>query len=70
MEDNENYTSEGAVNLLEQLKQEVPELEDKVNQILKKVFDVVDILNQEPYSDDPQLREAYGSLIEDHIRTE
>ena len=63
-EDNENYASEGAVNLLEQLKEEVPELEDKINQILEKVFDAVDILKQESYADDPQLQKAYDSLIE------
>ena len=70
-EDNENYASEGAANLLEQLREEAPEfLEDKINQILDKVHDVVDILNQEPYVDDPQLVKAYASLIEDHERTE
>jgi hypothetical protein len=69
-EDNENYASEGAVNLLEQLREEAPELEDKINQILGKVYDVVDILNQVRYNDDPQLVKAYASLIEDHIRTE
>ena len=63
-EGNENYSSEGAVNLLEQLKQEVPELEDKINQILEQVFDAVDILKQESYINDPQLRKAYDSLIE------
>ena len=63
-EDNENYASEGAVNLLEQLKEEVPELEDKINQILEKVFDAVDILKQESYADDPQLVKAHDSLIE------
>ena len=64
-EDNENYASEGAVNLLEQLKEEVPEeLEDKIDQILEKVFDAVDILKQESYADDPQLVKAHDSLIE------
>ena len=63
-EDNENYASEGAVNLLEQLKEEVPELEDKIDQILEKVFDAVDILKQEPYAYDPQLVKAHDSLIE------
>ncbi len=63
-EEDENYTSEGAVNLLEQLKEEVPEIEDKINQILEKVFDAVDILKQESYADDPQLQKAYDSLIE------
>ena len=57
-------SSEGAVNLLEQLKEEVPELEDKINQILEKVFDAVDVLKQESYVDDPELRKAYDSLIE------
>ena len=57
-------SSEGAVNLLEQLKEEVPELEDKINQILGKVFDAVDILKQESYVDDPQLQAAHESLIE------
>lgn len=57
-------TSEGAVNLLEQLKREVPELEDKINQILGKVFDAVDILKQESYVDDPQLQAAHEALIE------
>ena len=66
--DENEESQEGAVNLLEQLKEEMPELEDKVNQILEKVFDVVDILVKEPYADDPELRKAYGSLIEDHIR--
>jgi hypothetical protein len=65
---NENYDGKGAVNLLDQLKEEVPELEDKINQILSQVFDVVDILNQEPYADDPVLGKAYGSLIDDHVR--
>ena len=65
---NENYDGKGAVNLLDQLKEEVPELEDKINQILSQVFDVVDILNQEPYADDPILGKAYGSLIDDHVR--
>ena len=55
---------QGAVNLLEQLKQEMPELEDKVNQILEKVFDAVDILKQETYVNDPQLKQAHESLIE------
>ena len=71
-EDGENYNrgeneegdSEGAVNLLEQLKAEVPELEDKINQVLEKIFVAVDILKQEPYTDDPQLVKAYASLIE------
>ena len=62
--DGENYASEGAVNLLEQLKEEVPELEDKINQIIEKVFDAVDILKQEQYVDDPQLVKAHDSLIE------
>lgn len=57
-------SSEGAVNLLEQLKQEMPELEDKINQILEQVFDAVDILKQESYVDDPQLRKAHESLIQ------
>ena len=57
-------SSEGAVNLLEQLKQEMPELEDKVNQILEKVFDAVDVLKQESYVNDPELRKAHDSLIE------
>lgn len=61
---NENTGGEGAVNLLEQLKEEVPELEYKINQILGQVFDAVDILKQESYVDDPQLRKAYASLIE------
>ena len=61
---NEDYSSEGAVNLLEQLKGEAPELEDKINQILEKVFDAVDVLKQESYVDDPELRKAYDSLIE------
>lgn len=60
----DNESSEGAVNLLEQLKAEVPELEDKINQVLEKVFDAVDILKQEPYADDLQLKKAYASLIE------
>ena len=60
----DNESSEGAVNLLEQLKAEVPELEDKINQVLEKVFVAVDILKQEPYTDDPQLVKAYASLIE------
>jgi len=60
----DNESSEGAINLLEQLKAEVPELEDKINQILEKVFDAVDILKQEPYADDLQLKKAYASLIE------
>jgi len=59
-----NESSEGAVNLLEQLKAEVPELEDKINQVLEKVFDAVDILKQESYADDPQLVKAHASLIE------
>jgi|TARA_R110000764_G_scaffold58168_1_gene126530 hypothetical protein len=63
-EDNENYASEGAANLLEQLREEAPELEDKINQILGKVHDVVDILKHESYADDPQLVKAYASLIE------
>jgi hypothetical protein len=62
-EENEE-SSEGAVNLLEQLKQEMPELEDKVNQILEKVFDAVDVLKQESYVNDPELRKAHDSLIE------
>jgi len=57
-------SSEGAVNLLEQLKEEMPELEDKVNQILGKVFDAVDVLKQESYVDDPQLQAAHEALIE------
>jgi hypothetical protein len=61
---NEDYSSEGAVNLLEQLKGEAPELEDKINQILEKVFDAVDVLKQESYVDDPELRKAHDSLIE------
>ena len=62
---NEGYeSSEGAVNLLEQLKAEVPELEDKINQVLEKVFDAVDILKQESYADDPQLQKVYASLIQ------
>ena len=61
---NEDYSSEGAVNLLEQLKGEAPELEDKINQILEKVFDAVDILKQETYVNDPQLKQAHESLIE------
>lgn len=60
----DNESSEGAVNLLEQLKAEVPELEDKINQVIEKVFDAVDILKQESYADDPQLVKAYASLIE------
>ena len=60
----DNESSEGAVNLLEQLKAEVPELEDKINQVLKKVFDAVDILKQESYADDPQLQKVYASLIQ------
>ena len=56
-------SSQGAVNLLEQLREEVPELEDKINQILGKVFDAVDVLKQESYVDDPELRKAYDSLI-------
>jgi len=63
-EDGENHAGESAVNLLEQLKEEVPELEDKINQIIEKVFDAVDILKQESYADDPQLVKAYDSLIE------
>jgi len=63
-EEDENYASEGAVNLLEQLKEEVPELEDKINQVLEKVFDAVDILKQEQYVDDSQLVKAHDSLIE------
>jgi len=59
-----NVRHDGAVNLLEQLKEEVPELEDKINQILGKVFDAVDILKQESYVDDPQLQAAHESLIE------
>ena len=54
----------GAVNLLEQLIEEAPELEDQINQIIEKVFDAVDILKQEQYVDDPQLQIAYDSLIE------
>ena len=57
-------SSEGAINLLEQLKVEVPELEDKINKILEKVFDAVDILKQETYVNDPQLKKAHESLIE------
>ena len=57
-------SSQGAVNLLEQLREEVPELEDKINQILGKVFDAVDILKQETYVNDPQLKQAHESLIE------
>ena len=60
----DNESSEGAINLLEQLKAEVPELEDKINQVLEKVFDAVDILKQESYVDDPQLVKAHDSLIE------
>ena len=60
----DNESSEGAVNLLEQLKAEVPELEDKINQVIEKVFDAVDILKQESYADDLQLKKAYASLIE------
>lgn len=60
----DNESSEGAVNLLEQLKAEVPELEDKIDQVLEKVFNAVDILKQESYADDPQLQKAYASLIE------
>lgn len=60
----DNESSEGAVNLLEQLKAEVPELEDKINRVLEKVFDAVDILKQESYADDPQLQKVYASLIE------
>jgi len=67
-EDNENYASEGAVNLLDQLLEAPKELEDKINQVLEKVFVAVDILQQERYTDDPQLVKAYASLIEDHIR--
>jgi hypothetical protein len=63
-EDEDNESSEGAVNLLEQLKAEVPELEDKINQVLEKVFDAVDILKQESYADDPQLQKVYASLIQ------
>lgn len=59
-----NVRHDGAVNLLEQLKEEEPELEDKINQILGKVFDAVDILKQESYVDDPELRKAHDSLIE------
>ena len=62
--DENEESSEGAVNLLEQLKQEMPELEDKVNQILEKVFDAVDVLKQESYVNDPELKKAYDSLIE------
>tara|TARA_B100001093_G_C26256162_1_gene770679 strand:+ start:181 stop:435 length:255 start_codon:yes stop_codon:yes gene_type:complete len=62
--DENEESSEGAVNLLEQLKEEVPELEDKINQILGKVFDAVDILKQESYVDDPQLQAAHEALIE------
>ena len=62
--DENEESSEGAVNLLEQLKQEMPELEDKVNQILEKVFDAVDVLKQESYVNDPELRKAHDSLIE------
>ena len=62
--DENEESQEGAVNLLEQLKEEVPELEDKVNQILEKVFDAVDVLKQESYVDDPELRKAHDSLIE------
>jgi hypothetical protein len=42
----------------------MPELEDKVNQILEKVFDAVDVLKQESYVNDPELRKAHDSLIE------
>ena len=63
-EEKDNESSEGAVNLLEQLKAEVPELEDKINQVLEKVFDAVDILKQESYVNDPQLVKAHDSLIE------
>ena len=62
--DENEESSEGAVNLLEQLKQEMPELEDKINQILEKVFDAVDVLKQESYVNDPELKKAYDSLIE------
>ena len=62
--DENEESSEGAVNLLEQLKEEVPELEDKINQMLGKVFDAVDILKQESYVDDPQLQAAHEALIE------
>ena len=62
--DENEESQEGAVNLLEQLKEEVPELEDKVNQILEKVFDAVDVLKQESYVNDPELRKAHDSLIE------
>jgi len=62
--DENEESSEGAVNLLEQLKQEVPELEDKINQILGKVFDAVDVLKQESYVDDPELMKAFDSLIQ------
>ena len=63
-EDAEGGIEGGAVNLLEQLREEAPELEDKINQILEKVFDAVDILKQESYVDDPRLQKAYDSLIE------
>jgi len=53
-----------AVELLEQLKEEEPELEDKINQILEKIFDAVDVLKQESYVDDPQLMKAFDSLIQ------
>ena len=59
-----NESSEGAVNLLEQLKAEVSELENKINQAYKKVFDAVDILKEEPYVNDPQLQKVYASLIQ------
>ena len=62
--DENEESSEGAVNLLEQLKQEMPELEDKINQILEKVFDAVDVLKQESYVNDPELKKAYDYLIE------
>ena len=61
------YSRGGAVNRLEQLKEEFPELEYEINQILEKVFDAVDILKQESYVDDPQLQKAYDSLIEGDI---
>ena len=61
---NENYASESAVNLLEQLRAWYPHLEDEINQILEKVFEAVDVLKQESYVDDPQLQKAYNSLIE------
>ena len=62
--DENQESSVGAVNLLEQMKEEFPELEIKVNNILEKVFDAVDVLKQESYVNDPELRKAHDSLIE------